>query len=378
VPIYHILSSCSFIAIRFAENLKFYKHSLQIINFGNMIQGIHIHDFFSSGLPLIDVRSPGEFLRGHIPGAFNIPLFSDEERAQIGTLYTQLSAEKAMEKGLEFAEPKRQWYLDEACKAAPGGNVAVHCWRGGLRSRSFARHLGENGFKRIELIKGGYKAYRRQVLAYFENPLNLAIIGGYTGSGKTEILGTLASLGEQTIDLEGIACHKGSSFGAIGCGPQPTTEQFENNLFEAFRNVDSNRPVWLEDESHNIGGVNLPLPLWQQMQKSRTWFLRVPREMRAMRLVSGYAGFGPGVLTEAITRISRRLGLENSTKATRLVEGGLYFEAALIILGYYDKSYDRALSLHSRSNVIEIGVDSADQEINASLLIEYEKGRRTC
>lgn len=343
-----------------------------------MIQETNIHDFLSSGLPLIDVRSPGEFLRGHIPGAVNIPLFSDEERAQIGTLYTRVSREKAMEKGLEFAEPKRQWYLDEACKAARGGEVAVHCWRGGLRSRSFARHLGENGFKRIELIRGGYKAYRRLVLAYFENPLNLVIIGGYTGSGKTEILGTLASLGEQTIDLEGIACHKGSSFGAIGCGIQPTSEQFENNLFDAFRNLDSNRPVWLEDESHNIGGVNLPLPLWQQIQKSRTWFLRVPREMRAMRLVSGYAGFGPGVLTEAITRISRRLGLENSTKATRLVEGGLYFEAALIILAYYDKSYDRALSLHSRSNVIEIGVDSADQEINASLLIEYEKGRRTC
>lgn len=373
MPIYHILSSCSFIANRFTENLKFYKHSLQIVNFGNMIQETHIHDFFSSGLPLIDVRSPGEFLRGHIPGAFNIPLFSDEERSQIGTLYTRVSAEKAMEKGLEFAEPKRQWYLDEACKAAPGGNVAVHCWRGGLRSRSFARHLGENGFKRVELIKGGYKAYRRQVLAYFGNPLNLVIIGGYTGSGKTEILGTLASLGEQTIDLEGIACHKGSSFGAIGCGPQPTTEQFENNLFNAFRNFDSNRPVWLEDESHNIGGVNLPLPLWQQMQKSRTWFLRVPREMRAMRLVSGYAGFGPGVLTEAISRISRRMGHANSIKAAGLVGEGQYHEAALLILAYYDKSYERALRLHSRSDIREINLETTDPEINARLLIENGK-----
>ena len=342
-----------------------------MFSFAFVIREIEIDDFWRAGLPLIDVRSPGEFARGHIPGAVNIPLFTDEERARIGTLYTRVSAEKAMTKGLELAEPRRQWYLEESRRAAPRGEVAVHCWRGGLRSRSFARHLRENGFEKVVIIAGGYKAYRQHALAFYENPLNLRILGGYTGSGKTEILGALASRGEQIIDLEGLACHKGSSFGSIGCGCQPTTEQFENYLFGAFRETDPCRPVWLEDESHNIGGVNLPLPLWLQMQKSPAWFLRIPREVRASRLVKEYAGYGPRLLTEATGRIARRLGGENCTKTLELISGGHYQDAAMILLSYYDKSYERALRLHSCGDVREIITDCIDPEKNAALLLSY-------
>lgn len=333
-----------------------------------MIFKTDIKGYLGSGLPLIDVRSPGEYGKGHIPGAISIPLFTDEERACVGTLYTKVSADKAMEAGLEIAGQKRQWYLEQAHKAAPAGEVVVHCWRGGLRSQSFARHLEENGFSRVGVITGGYKAYRHQVLSYFANPLNLRIIGGYTGSGKTEIIAALASLGEQAIDLEGLASHKGSSFGAIGCGPQPTTEQFENNLYEEFRKSDPTRPVWLEDESHNIGGVNLPLSLWQQMQKSPVLFLRIPREVRADYLVSGYTGYGRQHLEQAIIRISRRLGSENSTRALDLLSRGEYRDVAMIILSYYDKSYERALTLHTLETIADIPLSTIDALKNAAVL----------
>ncbi len=337
-----------------------------------MIFETDIPGFLNSGLPLIDVRSPGEYAKGHIPGAVPIPLFTDEERALIGTLYTRVSAARAMEAGLEIAGPKREWYLEEAHKVAPEGAVVVHCWRGGLRSHSFARHLEENGFHKVGVITGGYKAYRHAVLAFFEQSLNLRILGGYTGSGKTEILSALATLGEQTVDLEAFASHKGSSFGAIGCGIQPTTEQFENNLYEEFRKLDPTRPVWLEDESHNIGGVNLPLTLWRQMQNSPLLFLRIPREVRASYLVTGYAGFGLKPLEEAITRISRRLGNENSARALELLSQGYTREAAMVILTYYDKSYEKAMARHTPGKTREILLESIDPVYHAGIILSLE------
>jgi tRNA 2-selenouridine synthase len=342
-----------------------------------MIPEITIEVYLSTGGPLIDVRSPGEYRQGHIPGAVNIPLFTDEERAMVGTLYTRVSPEKALETGLELVAPKLGWFLEEARSITQGGAVTVHCWRGGQRSRSFAGHLASHGFRQVSVIAGGYKAYRQLVHRYFENPPELRILGGFTGSGKTEIIGTLAARGYQTVDLEGVACHKGSSFGAIGCGDQPTTEQFENDLFGAFRPLDASHPVWLEDESHNIGGVNLPMPLWQAMQKSPTWFLRIPREVRASWLVREYAAYGPGVLEEATRRITRRLGGDNSVQALKLISAGHYRDAALILLAYYDKSYEKALRLHTRGEVREILLETIDPEKNATIIIDYEEGRRS-
>ena len=192
---------------------------------------------------LLDVRTPAEFAQGHVPGAQNLPLFSDEERAEVGTLYKQVNPERAFLRGLDLAGAKMSWYVREAMRLAPNRKVAVHCWRGGQRSGSLATLLSFAGFD-VQVVQGGYKAYRTHVLEQFAlRKSKFVVLGGKTGSGKTEILKQLASLGEQVIDLEALANHKGSAFGALGEEPQPRVEQFENNLFAILKKMDHQRRI---------------------------------------------------------------------------------------------------------------------------------------
>jgi tRNA 2-selenouridine synthase len=338
-----------------------------------MVRDVFIEDFFSMQLPLVDVRSPGEFQKGHIPGAVNIPLFSDAERAHVGTLYKQVSAEKAMETGLHYVQPKLDDFILHSRKAAPEGNIAVHCWRGGMRSRAFAGHLSDNGFPEVFVIQGGYKAFRNHALTFFDIPFKLRIIGGYTGSGKTDILSFLHDSGHQVINLEGLAHHKGSSFGALGQEEQPTPEQFENNLFEVFRNLNINEPMWLEDESHNIGGVNIPVNLYAQMKKSPVFFLDIPKEKRALRLMQEYAHFEPVLIEDAVRRISKRLGGQNTKSTLHFLKERNFYELSMNVLTYYDKSYRKGLQFHDPAKVITIPLSESDPIENAKIILnKYE------
>ncbi len=339
-----------------------------------MVHEINFAGFLDRDLPLIDVRSPGEYAKGHIPGAVNIPLFSDTERAHVGTLYTQVSREKAMEVGYALVNPKLETFLIKSREVAPDGKVAVHCWRGGMRSQAFARHLDEHGFEEVFCLTGGYKAYRNHILDFFNSPFKLNILGGYTGSGKTKIIRYLMEKGYQAVDLEEVARHKGSAFGALGQELQPSQEQFENDLFDAFRKLDVSLPIWLEDESHNIGGVTIPLNLYQRMLPSPVYFLEIPREARAENLVEEYALFAPELLAEAITRISRRLGGQNTKTALHYLGNRDFYELALVILTYYDKAYLKGLRLHDPGQVFPIRGDSTDTVKNANIiLITYVK-----
>ena len=162
-------------------------------------------------------------------------------RAEVGTVYVRQSRDKAIELGYKFVTPKLQQFIDLSEGVAPAKRVVIHCWRGGMRSASFAQHLEDNGFQEVYTIKGGYKAFRNHALKTFDYPFKLNVLGGYTGSGKTEILKKLNAMGEQVVDLEDLAHHKGSAFGGIGQAVQPTVEQFENDLFEAFRKLDFGR-----------------------------------------------------------------------------------------------------------------------------------------
>lgn len=321
-------------------------------------------------LPVVDVRSPGEFLKGHIPGAVNIPLFSDDERAHVGTVYKQRSSDEAYEIGYEYVKPKMQWFIDEARKVATNGNVVVHCWRGGMRSKSFAQHLYDNGFQEVFIIKGGYKAYRRLVISAFSMPCKLNILGGYTGSGKTRILQLLMTTGYQVIDLEGIANHKGSVFGSIGQNGQPTSEQFENNLYEKWRSLNFLKPIWLEDESLNIGYVNIPINLFSRMRESPVFFLDIPREERAKLLVEEYAYQDISELGNAIMRISKRLGGLNTQNALKCLAEKDFYQVALITLQYYDKTYLKGLVNRSEELVRIIPAPDTDAKKNAALILE--------
>jgi len=335
-----------------------------------MVKEMSIREFLAIPVPLIDVRSPGEFLQGHAPGAVNVPLFSDEERAHVGTVYTRNSQQKAIELAYQYVNPKLDFFVNESLNIAPGGNLRVHCWRGGMRSSTFAGHLSENGFREIFVLIGGYKAYRNHVLKYFSLPFRLNIIGGYTGSGKSLIIKHLKQSGHQVIDLEELANHKGSAFGHIGLKGQPTSEQFENDLYEAFQKLDTKKPIWLEDESRNIGGVNIPLDLYQQMQSASVYFIDIPKEIRAAYLVDEYAAAGKEELSESIRKISRRIGGMNTTLAQRYLEEKKYFDTVMIALHYYDKAYLKSLETRTSDKIVRIVSDTIDPNGNCRIILE--------
>lgn len=337
---------------------------------GEKVGTLSVSDFFSHRpcTPLIDVRSPGEFEKAHIPGAVNIPLFNNDERAQVGTTYTKKSSEEAIKLGFKIVQPKLQYFIDEAHKVAPEGRVTVHCWRGGMRSAAFARHLSENGFNQVETIVGGYKAFRNHALDFFAQPFLLKNIGGFTGSGKTEILRCLHERGLQVIDLEAMANHRGSAFGAIDLPPQPSVEQFENDLFYQLNRFDTSKPIWVEDESNYLGSVFIPMAFFRQMKAQKLYFLNIPKEVRAKHLVETYSHLNQDALSDSIQKISKRLGYDKAKNAQEHLAAKDYFKVVDTCLTYYDKLYNKGLIMRNPKHVVEIALTSTDHCKNASLL----------
>ena len=293
----------------------------------------------ASHTPVIDVRSPAEFEKGHIPGAHNIPLFTNEERALVGTCYKNKGKDPAVMLGLELVGPKLASFVKTAGALAPGRKVLVHCWRGGMRSSSFAWLLQTAGFEAATLRKG-YKAYRNHVLKSFECSYKLIVLGGETGSGKTEILKQLAARGEQFVDLEAMAHHKGSSFGALGQAPQPGVEAFENILSARLAALDLSRRIWVEDESRSIGRVFIPPAFWKQMKEAPLYCIQVAREKRIERLLAEYGLFSKSELAAAVSRIEKRLGGLATQECLAALEAGDLYTVASLTLAYYDKAYN--------------------------------------
>lgn len=318
------------------------------------IEKIHIEQFLELAKqhPVLDVRSPGEYKHAHIPGACSLPLFTDEERKIVGTAYKQESREQAIKLGLDFFGVKMRKMVEDAEQLSSNSKtVLVHCWRGGMRSAGVAWLLDLYGFK-VFTLAGGYKKYRNYVLDTFRLPFQFNILGGYTGSGKTELLKALKERGEKVIDLEGIANHKGSAFGNIGMPPQPGQEMFENLLAKELRKSLESQPespVWLEDESQRIGLVNIPGELWKTMRQSPVYFLDIPFEERLKHIVQEYGQLDPEKLADAIGRISQKLGNLNAKTAILLLNEGKITESFDILLKYYDKHYFK--SLHNREGI---------------------------
>lgn len=321
---------------------------------------------------MIDVRSPGEYVQGHIPGAYNLPLFSNEERAVIGTLYVQRGKEPAMKEGMEIVGRKFGSFIETVAGIAPGKKLLIHCWRGGMRSESLAWFFGKLGYE-VSLLEGGYKAYRRFIRDGFNRPANILLLGGMTGSGKTELLGKIAAQGQQAIDLEWLANHKGSAFGHLGQDEQPTTEQFENDLYALWSKLDFSKPVWLEHESNRIGKVFFPDTFYATMQKGILLKVDLPVEIRIQRLLNEYAHFDNSLLAASLLHIRMEMGTLQCKQALDALERGDYEEVARISLEYYDKTYTHALAKRPLSKVIGIRLSSADMDENANSILEFAK-----
>ncbi len=312
-------------------------------------------DFLEKGkhMPIIDVRSPAEFAQAHIPGAINIPLFSNEERAQVGTRYKQAGREFAIQLGLELVGSKLADFAKTVKKHCRQKKALVHCWRGGMRSGAMAWLFSFVGIE-TQLLEGGYKAYRAYIRESLGRPQPLHILGGYTGSGKTDILFALQQNGAQIIDLEGLAHHKGSAFGAIGEQPQPTNEQFENNLAEKWLALDPELPVWLEDESVTMGRCGIPQVLFKRMRTAPTFVIKIPTTQRIQRLVDDYAQCGTAPLQNAIERISKKLGGLRTQQALKSLENNDFETVANICLIYYDKAYNFGIESRAKINPKQI------------------------
>ena len=329
---------------------------------------------------LIDVRSPSEYNHAHIPGAISLPLLSDEERKVVGTLYKQQSRELAIKKGLDFFGVKMRKMVEEIetlIKHKHDSNLntlVIHCWRGGMRSATVAWLFDLYGFK-VYTIEGGYKKYRHWVIEKFNQNYPIEIIGGYTGSAKTEIIQSLKLVGEQTIDLEGLANHKGSAFGAIGMPVQPSQEMFENLLAtELSKYKEVKTTIWVEDESQRIGLVNIPQPFWNQLRTKQVYFFDIPFEERLNYLVLTYGVLPKDKLNAAILRIQKRLGGLETKNSVQFLENDEIHNCFNILLKYYDKLYIKGLLNRPQNNhkAITILATTCDSKINAEKLLQIK------
>lgn len=301
---------------------------------------VSIDDFLSlrNNLPIVDVRSEGEYQSGHILHAINIPLLNNQERAQVGTDYKQKGQLEAIKTGFRLVGPRLLDIINEAEEVSPSKEMLVHCWRGGMRSNNFCQFVGMAGIK-THALKGGYKAYRQKALESFEHPFKIILLTGYTGSCKSEILRALKLRGEQVIDLEMLASHKGSVFGGLFMNPQPTTEQFQNNLFEEIRLLDPEKPVWIEDESIAIGQIFLPRAFWLQMNRSPLIQVGVGQEIRISRLVQEYGQADRDEFLLIMSKIVKRLGGQHFNRAKAELQNGNMPGVMRVLLTYYDKAY---------------------------------------
>ncbi|MES2779547.1 MAG: tRNA 2-selenouridine(34) synthase MnmH [Bacteroidota bacterium] len=347
-------------------------------------QKVGITEFLTLGkhYPVLDVRSPSEYAYAHIPGAHSFPIFDDAQRKEIGTTYKQVSREDAIKIGLKYFGPNMLAFVEKAETIlkqykVPDKKLLVHCWRGGMRSGAMAWLLNFYGFE-VYLLEGGYKNYRHWVLQQLDLPFRFIALGGFTGSGKTEVLHELSKQGKQIIDLERIASHKGSAFGSMGMNEQPSQEYFENILVAALQpfyhlNDDDpffqEHPIWIENESRRIGLINLTEQFYNRLQEAPLFALDIPFEERLNFIVEGYGKFDKEKLVNAIIRIQKRLGgLDTKNAINFLLENDIY-SCFRILLSYYDKQYTQAMEKSNRAIQL-MPAPKVDALINTELVLK--------
>ncbi|MBW6460555.1 MAG: tRNA 2-selenouridine(34) synthase MnmH [Bacteroidales bacterium] len=309
---------------------------------------------------VVDVRSGKEYAQGHIPGAINLPLFNDTEREILGKAYAHSGRDAAIIRGLELVGHKLPDFVKQARQAGNGGDLLLHCWRGGMRSEAMAWLFNFSGI-RVSVLEGGYKAYRRYIREELSKGPPVFILAGMAGSGKTMILNKMAAMGVQVINLEKLAHHKGSAFGALGQDSQPTNEQFENDLASQWMALNPLEPAWIEDESPNIGKVVIPEPFFKKMSDATVVYLDVPFETRVGRLMREYCGFDKKQLEELIARISRRMGGDHAGHAINALEMDDLHQAVTDVLAYYDKTYRHSFEQKKQQTIRVVKINNEEE-----------------
>ncbi|HEX9512504.1 MAG TPA: tRNA 2-selenouridine(34) synthase MnmH [Puia sp.] len=337
-----------------------------------MIQQLTLSEFLTAAenTPVIDVRTPAEFEQGHIIGACNIPIFSNEERVKVGTTYTQVSKQAAILLGFELTGPKWADFIREAERIAPDRKVLVHCWRGGMRSGAMAWAFDLYGFK-VATLKNGYKAYRRAGIEAFTKEYPFVVLGGYTGTGKTGVLQELLQRGEQVINLEELAQHRGSAFGSLGKMKQPSQEQFENLLAAELLKMDPGKRIWIEDESVTIGQRSVPQNIFRQLLRAPLIRIDIPMEERLCFLTGEYGSLDKDFLIASVQRITKRLGSLRTRLAIQAIEEGRMTDFIEQVLVYYDKAYRHCLDNRQPSAVYPLALGRIDPVGNARQLITF-------
>jgi tRNA 2-selenouridine synthase len=294
---------------------------------------------------VIDVRTPLEFAEDHLPGAVNVPVLNNEERVEVGTIHKQIGPQQARQRGLELTCGRFGDMVAEIAFHAAGRPILVYCWRGGLRSQAMAILLEMTGRPVVQL-RGGYKAFRGQVISFFENfrpSVPLLVVHGMTGTGKTTFINGLDRQKWTTIDLEGLACHRGSAFGQVGLGQQPGQKRFDTMLWNAFRQAPSDLPIVLEGESQRIGSISLPGNLYEIMTASCKVWCYASLDTRVGRLAVEYAREEyREAMAAALERIRKKLGgPRHAELAALLVTWDIEGLGRGLIEQYYDKLYYR-------------------------------------
>ena len=323
--------------------------------------------------PLIDVRSPSEYYKGHMPNSINIPIFDNDERSIIGTIYKNNGREKAVIKGLMIFEKKLELLLENLFMKIDSYNnysdknnnelpIKIYCSRGGMRSQSIAWLLEKYKYNPITL-NGGYKTYRRWILDSFSKKWNIIIIGGKTGTGKTRLLSLLEKYKYQTIDLEGFACHRGSTFGGLGMNDQPSNEQFENKIAEKLNSFETFNNIFIEAESANIGKCKIPHELFNQMKKSRRIEILRSESNRLDELINTYSVFKKEELKESVLRIKKRLGPQRTKTALESIDEGKWDLVCRSVLDYYDRCYDYEKAGKENITLLDLTNKKYDEKI---------------
>jgi tRNA 2-selenouridine synthase len=335
----------------------------------------YLQNVFSGNHLLLDVRSESEFFQGRIPGAVNVPLLNDDARKEVGITYKQQGKNAAVEKGFELTGGKFHSFIKtikEYLFRQPQTSdlkpqtVLLYCWRGGMRSRIMSWLLETAGIRTI-LLKGGYKTYRHWALEQIETGRKIMVLGGKTGNGKTFLLNQLKKSGEQILDLEAMANHRGSAFGAIGMEPQPRQEHFENLIAFELGRTNPSQILWIENESRKVGSLKIPDILFDRMLAAPLIEIVLQYEERINRIDDEYGKFPIEELKANTIKLERSLGGARMKEAVQLLDENKIRDWIKMMLEYYDKTYEFGLSLRKRITKIDFTPEDVDSTVTKIL-----------